>query len=283
MPPPQQQQQPKQGMTLDEKFLTLVALGQIVSKILLVFLRVPGSAGSRFFSGQAMISLFVGFLWIACKEPVLAVYFFWAVVGMLALHRIAARWVRTPGEHSLYTGLPWLTWLLGVNEITAKGPCEFVLVLISGTVIWGAGHVGLGSWMVVSAFGLAVANAFMTMRDNAMDRARADMLAEQRIVMRRWQEQVNPAPARRGRSRLGIVAVLALGGGAAWLIHNGTVTLPGSLRGLLPAMAQPSEEEQMRLRIEEDNRRMLQAINAAAAREHAQRMRWRAWNQGYGY
>jgi hypothetical protein len=283
MPPQQQQQQPKQGWSLDDKFFTIVALGQIVGKSAEPFLRVPGSAGSRYFGVQTLISLFGGFLWIAVKEPVLAVYFFWAVVAMLVLHRIAGRWVRTPGEHTMYSGLPWFTALLRVDEISAKGPYEFLLVLLSGSVIWGAGHVGLGSWMVVSAFGLAVSSAYMTMRDNAMDRARSDALAQQRIAVGRWQQHENPAPARQGRSHIGMLLLLALVAGAGWFLYSGTVTLPASLMDVIPRHAPLTAEEKAELEAKENARQAERQWHEMEARERAIRRAWRRRNEEAGF
>ena len=89
MPPQQQQQQPKQGMTLDEKVFTIVALGQFAARPTEPFLRVPGTAGERYWGFHAFAGLMAGFLWIACTEPVLAVHYFWATVAMIAVHKIA--------------------------------------------------------------------------------------------------------------------------------------------------------------------------------------------------
>jgi hypothetical protein len=269
-------------MTLDEKFNTVIALAQFAAKTSEVFLRVPGTVGRRYFGFQAFVGLMFSFLWIACTEPILAVFYFYATFGMFVVHAIAGRW-RDPYEHSMYTGLPWLTLVLRVNEPDAKGAYEVLLVVISGTVIWGAGHPGLGTWMLTSGVGLALSSAYIVTRDKAAQQARIDALVEAGNMQQRWQTYNAPSQRRSGL-RVALVLITLAGGG--WLLCTGGGRLPEALTAalpkFLPAWAQPSEEERERRNQDREMRQWEVDMRAAQARENAQRTFWRARNQAYG-
>ena len=97
MPP--QQSDPHKPMTLDEKFNCVVALAQFAAKPAEPFLRVPGTAGSRYFGFHAWIGTLAMTLWIAMYHPFHAEYAFWAVaLAMFALHKVAARWTALAGR-----------------------------------------------------------------------------------------------------------------------------------------------------------------------------------------
>ena len=115
---------------------------------------------------------------------------------------------------------------------------EFLLVLMGGSVLWGAGHPGLGSWLVVSAVGLLVSNAYIVSRNNAIDRARNDAMATQRITMQRWQTKAQPA----GKSKVRLVMLLALLAGAGWWIYGGGIVLPRLQSGHSPELIKEWEE-----------------------------------------
>ena len=112
---------------------------------------------------------------------------------------------------------------------------------MTGSVLWGSGHPGLGSWLVVSAVGLAISSAYINQRNNAIDRARNE----------RWPCSGSPCSAGRAKpapwrkSKLRLVLLLALLAGAGSWIYSGRVEIPASVAAWLPRPAPLSEEEKL--------------------------------------
>jgi hypothetical protein len=278
---PPQQQQPQQGMTLDEKLYTLVAIGQFIEKPAVAFLRVPGTAGCQYFGFHAMAGLFLMLLWITTWNPLHAQYAFWANVAMLVIHKIAGRW-GDPTEHSHYNGYPWLSQILRLNELTCKAIWEPLLLGLIGLALHSVSP-GLAYWLWLSGAGLVVANAYIRMRDNSIDRARTDALATQRTTMQRWQEAAQPFAPRQGSSRFFTLLVLAVLASGGWLLYAGKLHFPASLAAWMPRTAPLTEEEKARLELDAQIRQGEMEWRAEQARDAAIRRAWRRRNEQAGF
>jgi hypothetical protein len=248
------QTEEQKHMTFGEKIDLIVALSQIAGKPAEAFLRRPGTVGVRYFGNQAAIGLIAMPIWIANWNALHAIVAFYATLFMFIVHRISRRW--TPLEtHSQFTGRPWIPG----DIMKAKGTHEISVLFLGGTFVCIVSP-GLGTWMLVSAVGLAVSYSHDKMRDEAIDRCLNDAMIEQGLLQeRRAQRMVSQRssadaaepylasawsgsagsgpvgrnPARRAGRTAVVLLVLIAGCAAGWVIGTGKVPIPERMRGYL--------------------------------------------------
>src|SRR3984957_2115974 len=128
-----QEQQPQQA-SLSQNLNVLIGLVQIISKAGDVFMRRPGTWGSRHANFQMALSFIVLFCFgpmtFPRESPTPMLYLFVAAIALLLVHRIAG-WLRSHRVHSMYTGRSWFTG----KEATAKMLLEPMGVALLGALV----------------------------------------------------------------------------------------------------------------------------------------------------
>src|SRR3984957_20527860 len=104
------QEQQSQQASLSQSLDVLIGLVQIISKAGDVFMRRPGTWGSRHANFQMALSLIVLFCFgpmaFPRENPNPMLLLFVAAIALLLVHRIAG-WLRSHRGHSLYAGRGW--------------------------------------------------------------------------------------------------------------------------------------------------------------------------------
>lgn len=160
-----------------------------------VFLHRPQSFGDRYLGLQVGVALVLMFLFPAFWEghdprplhTFLALFFVMCLVARIA--SLARRVRGGLGEHSHYTGIPWLMRAFPrLRENTIKGIVEPVLVWIAGGM---AAEINapLGTYLLWAGTGLfiSVQSAVMAERRRVVDMH--DAYLEQRRVVEHWRSR----------------------------------------------------------------------------------------------
>jgi hypothetical protein len=171
--PENQRQQPFQETRAN--FGMLIGLCQIISMLLTVFLRRPGTWGTRHAGFQMILSWVFAFVFSPLffprhlAWPMLVLWI--ASTVLLLLHRVVGMQLRLKGYEcsSRYTGRSWI----GGNEITAKAISEPLLVILLGVLAYAVSDP-LAVYLIVSGIALAVATWWQVAADNARVRAAKD-------------------------------------------------------------------------------------------------------------
>lgn len=174
------QQQQRQGFKNDLNLF--IAVCQCLAYLGEAWLRKPGTAGSRYFSGQAFIG------W--CLLLIIAAFGqspphmnFWLATGLLFLVHKLGRAVqdrRGKHEHSRFVGVSFLSFL-GGNRLAVR-LWEPVLTFIVGVVLMQNGH-GYGGSIVVLSFCLVISSSYIAASEKAMVTAMRDAKADQAWLM----------------------------------------------------------------------------------------------------
>jgi hypothetical protein len=161
----------------------LIGICQIVSRLVEVFLRVPGSWGERFASFQMLGSWVLAFFWVAFypqEEPRPMMWLVLAATGMLLVHRIVGVWRRRWGRevHSRYPG-----------DSLVGGPTRECVLLAIASVVALAFNKPLGAYLTVSSICFWVSQAWQQAADKARIRNLRDLRIDQQNVMRQMQDE----------------------------------------------------------------------------------------------
>lgn len=163
----EQQQEPFQDMRRSANML--IALAQIMCKMLEVFVRVPGTFGSRYLGFQAVFSWLLLLVWgpifFPTEDPRPLLWVWVGATVWLLVHRIAGLFRRTE-EHSRYWGrsiLPLHMESIGacIAGGIAMGPCP-----------------PLGTYLLCSGIALGIAMSWQDCADRAKIRAARDARLE---------------------------------------------------------------------------------------------------------
>jgi hypothetical protein len=172
---------------VNDSFNLLVLICSIWTYPLIAILRKPGTCGDRFFSGWAA----VGLLWIGVfitlaggpgEEP-FALAAWGVCIFFLLLHRAKGIELRKKGYdvHSRYDGIPWIK---GGDELKVKSTHEPALLFLAGALSL-TFSLGLGGYLLIGGFCLAMVTDHYRLRMEARERAIRDAEHEQQLVMDR--------------------------------------------------------------------------------------------------
>lgn len=174
-------------------FNVIIGLAQSVSKLADVFMRVPGTWGTRYCTLHMVLS------WLLCLAwPVLSPHedpwpmhcvFLLATVGLL-IHRMAGVWRQAHGYrcHSRYGGTSWLSLFSNDDELRVKAFGEPVLLFLLGLLL-GDRFASLGAYLWTVAFCGLVAGLWQLQAHQARIQAVLDAEVEARWLNYEIQKQ----------------------------------------------------------------------------------------------
>ncbi len=187
--------QPEQGPGLFERMRNTATLLVLICQVLAVssevFLR--GRFGSRYLGLHAALAavaiLFFG-VFFPHDDPRPLFRFFLAYLFMCFLCRVGGIRLALKGhrEHSRYDGRPLLSWILPrVPETTIKGMIEPALVLTAGVLLMPVSEP-LGTYLLLSAIGLAGINSMIQMHSRRQAQEMYDAFLDQRQLTERFRQ-----------------------------------------------------------------------------------------------
>jgi hypothetical protein len=168
----------QQSGDLKGKIATATGFAQSLALLLAAWLRIPGTCGSRYFSGHAFIGLCFLFVLTAFAEsgPLMK---FWIATGLWMLfHRLMHSWRVGKGYrcHSRYVGTSLLSAFCG--NVTAITILEPLVTFITGIVLIQNGY-GYGGFVVILSICLFISSGYLAMAEQAKITAIEDAKAEQ--------------------------------------------------------------------------------------------------------
>jgi hypothetical protein len=173
----QNQQEPFQEMRQSANIC--VGLAQIMSKMLEVFLRVPGTFGERYLNFQAVFSWLILLVWgpmlFPTEDPRPMLWAWLAATAWLLVHRVAGLF-RGNAEHSRYWGRSIL-----------PPHMEPVVAALTGMITL-AFSMPLGSYLLFAGIALGISMSWQESADRARVRAMRDARIEQEWFMRQVEE-----------------------------------------------------------------------------------------------
>lgn len=187
--------QPEQGPGFFERMRNAAAVLALICQVLAVssevFLR--GRFGSKYLgihAGLAAVAILFFGVFFPHDDPQPLFRFFVAYLFMCFLCRLGGirRALKGHREHSRYNGKPLLSMLLPrVPETTIKGMIEPALVLTVGVLFMPVSEP-LGTYLLLSAIGLAGMNSMIEMHSRQRAQEMYDAFLDQRLLTERFRQ-----------------------------------------------------------------------------------------------
>jgi hypothetical protein len=173
-------------MSMSDKVNILVAIVQIISHMVELFVRRPGSFGTRYVGLQFVLSwgfLFFFPVFFQHDDPAPVLTFWLICTAMLLIHRIAGVFLRTDTVHSLSVGRSWFS-----GSFSTQSAKEFVFVM---AVSFGVStfSIPLATYLFWSAVCLAISMTYVLQAEKARLRAAIDARLDAEWMQKQLEEQ----------------------------------------------------------------------------------------------
>ncbi|VTS00408.1 unnamed protein product [Gemmata massiliana] len=142
---------------IDRSFDFTAEIGRLLAFPVLVWTTKPGTWGTSFLAGSAVVGLsWLGVIGIACVRSLQSddLFYFWiATAALLIFHRVVGV-IRRLGGYACDAGFPGLSWFWLGPGAWAEQAARFADTVVAfgvGLALFGFGRAPLGAVLMVSA------------------------------------------------------------------------------------------------------------------------------------